>query len=171
MVNSSESFKFINFADDTTLITKLNINDSINDELAKFYNWLKANKLSLNVNKTKAIAFHMPQKIIQLPLLQIAGTNIEFVDNFNFIGLTINKHLKACAQRFRYALFAFIHTQTYFEYYTLTLRLASLVKKAVIYAYWTKELFDTCRENVSHMATLPSVARHVIHADNLRPRH
>ena len=79
--------------------------------------------------------------------------------------------LKACAQRFRYALFAFIHTQTYFEYYTLTLRLASLVKKAVIYVYWTKELFDICRENVSHMATLPSVARHVIHADNLRPRH
>ena len=81
--------------------------------------------------------------------------------------------LKACAQRFGYALFAFIHTQTYFEYYTLTLRLASLVKKAVIYAYWTKELFDICRKNVSHniMATLPSVARHVIHADNLRPRH
>ena len=35
----------------------------------------------------------MPQKIIQLPLLQITGTNIAFVDNFNFIGLTINKHL------------------------------------------------------------------------------
>ena len=87
MVNSSESFKFINFADDTTLITKININD----ELAKF--WLKANKLSLNVNKTKAIAFHMPQKIIQLPLLHIAGTTIEFVDNFHFFGLTINKHL------------------------------------------------------------------------------
>ena len=81
------------------------------------------------------------------------------------------RRLKACAQRFRYALFAFIHTQTYFEYYTLTLRLASLVKRAVIYAYWTKELFDICRENVSHMATLPSVARHVIHADNLIPRH
>ena len=79
--------------------------------------------------------------------------------------------LKACAQRFRYALFAFNNTQTYFEYYTLTLRLASLVKKAVIYAYWTKELFDICRENVSYMATLPLVARHVIHADNLRPRH
>ena len=79
--------------------------------------------------------------------------------------------LKACAQRFRYVLFAFIHTQTYFEYYTLTLRLASWVKKAVIYAYWTKELFDICREHVSHMATLPSVSRHVIHADNLRPRH
>ena len=54
---------------------------------------------------------------------------------------------------------------------TLTLRLASLVKKAVIYAYCTKELFDICRENVSHMATLHSVAKHVIHADNLGPRH
>ena len=43
------------------------------------------------------------------------------------------------------------------------------MKKAVIYAYWTKELFDICRENVSHMATLPSVARHVIHADNAEP--
>ena len=91
------------------------------------------------------------------------------------INITYNiyreKNFKACAQRFRYVLFAFIHTQTYFEYYTLALRLASLVKKAVIYAYWTKELLDICRENVSHMATLPSVARHVIHADNLRPRH
>ena len=88
----------------------------------------------------------------------------------NFL-ITLFQQLKLSAQRFRYALSAFIHTQTYFEYYTLTLRLASLVKKAVIYAYWTKELFDICRENVSYMATLPSVARHVIHADNLRPRH
>ena len=83
----------------------------------------------------------------------------------------VTTSLKLSAQRFRYALFTFIHTQTYFEYYTLTLRLASLVKKAVIYAYWTKELFDICRENVSYMATLRSVARHVIHAYNLRPHH
>ena len=61
----------------------------------------------------------------------------------------------------------FIHKHT-LNIYTLTLRLASLMKKAVIYAYWTKALIDICRENVSHMATLPSVAKHVIHADNLR---
>ena len=92
--------------------------------------------------------------------------------NKQMLNKQLLKHLlKLSAQRFRYALFAFIHTQTYFEYYTLTLRLASLVKKAVIYAYWTKELFDICRKNVSYMSTLPSVARHVIHADNLRPRH
>ena len=48
---------------------------------------------SLNIKKTKAMAFHMPPKICQVPLLQIAGTNIEFVVNFNFLGITINKHL------------------------------------------------------------------------------
>ena len=66
IVNSSESLKFQKIADDTTLNTKININDSINDELAKFYNWLKANKLSLNVNKTEK----------SRPLLQYARRDV-----------------------------------------------------------------------------------------------
>ena len=97
MAHSSVLFKFINVADDTTLITNLNNedtrNESLNDELTHFHNWLKANKLSLNVNKTKSMVFHMPQKRIQLPLLRIAGEDIAFVDNFNFLGIIINKHL------------------------------------------------------------------------------
>ena len=44
------------------------------------------NKLSLNVKKTKAMIFHMPHKKIQLPLLQVAESNIEYVDNLNFVG-------------------------------------------------------------------------------------
>ena len=52
MVHSSELFKFINFADDTTLITHLNNEDmrteSLDYELANFHNYLKANKLSLS---------------------------------------------------------------------------------------------------------------------------
>ena len=39
------------------------------------------------------MVFHMPQKRIQLPLPKIAGSDIEFVDNFNFLGIIINKHL------------------------------------------------------------------------------
>ena len=68
-------------------------NESLNYELAYFHNFLKAKKLSLNVNKTKAMVFHMPQKRIQLPLIKIAGEDIAFVDNFNFLGIIINKHL------------------------------------------------------------------------------
>ena len=97
IINSSTVFKFIIFADDTTLYTTLNLqedtNKILNDELAKIHNWLNVNKLSLNVAKTKAMLFHMPQKEIHHPQLKIAGSNIEFIDNFNFLGITINKHL------------------------------------------------------------------------------
>ena len=48
-------------------------------------------KLSLNVKKTKAMLFHMPQKKIIVP--NIIVTIIEFVDNFNFVGINLNKHL------------------------------------------------------------------------------
>ena len=52
------------------------------------------NKLSLNVEKkAKAMIFHMPQKKVQLPLLRIAELNIEYVGNFYFLCITINKHL------------------------------------------------------------------------------
>ena len=39
------------------------------------------------------MVFHMAQKRVQLPLLRIAGADIEFVDNFNFLGIIINKHI------------------------------------------------------------------------------
>ena len=35
----------------------------------------------------------MPQKRIRLPLLRIAGAEIEFVDNFNLLGIIINKQM------------------------------------------------------------------------------
>ena len=97
IIHSSTVFIFIIFADDTTLYTTLNtqedINDILNDELVKLNNWLKVNKLSLNVAKTKAMLFHMPEKQIPNLRLKIAGSNIEFIDHFNFLGITINKHL------------------------------------------------------------------------------
>ena len=87
IIHSSTVFRFIIFADDTTLYTTLNkqedINDILNDELVKINNWLKVKKLSLNVAKTKAMLFHMLQKQILNLRLKIAGSNIEFIDNFN----------------------------------------------------------------------------------------
>ena len=42
---------------------------------------------------TKAVIFHVPQKKVEKPGLQINGTIIEHVNNFNFLGITINNHL------------------------------------------------------------------------------
>ena len=104
IIHCSSQFKFIMYADDTTLLTtaqsfgkKKDLGRSINAELTKVSDWLNINKLSLNVNKTKAMAFHMPQKILQLPQISIAQTDIEFVDNFNFLGITIDSHLNWAA--------------------------------------------------------------------------
>ena len=55
--------------------------------------WLNLNKLSLNVKNPKAMVFRMPQKKIIQPNIQINGSNIEFVENFIFLGITINNKL------------------------------------------------------------------------------
>ena len=88
------------YADDTTLFTTLRGHNQdnmqtvlINDELSKISNWLIANRLSPNVAKTKFMVFIMPQKKINIPLLRLANSNIECVDNFNFLGITVDKHL------------------------------------------------------------------------------
>ncbi len=62
-------------------------------ELNNVSQWLNLNKVSLNVKKPKAMAFHMPQKKIIQPNIQINGYNIEFVKNFMFLGITINNKL------------------------------------------------------------------------------
>ena len=54
---------------------------------------VKGQKLSLNTKKTKATIFHMPQRQVAAPKLEIDGTSIEFVNSFNYHGINIDKHL------------------------------------------------------------------------------
>ena len=95
---ASKIFRAIIYANDTSLSSTLNTfrcntNVNTNNELTKISEWLKVNKLSLNTKKTKAMIFHMPQKQVTTPKLEIDGTSIEFVNSFNYLGITIDKHL------------------------------------------------------------------------------
>ena len=56
--------------------------------------WLKLNKLSINVNKSKCIVFRQPQRTVAIPELTIDENIIKAVDNFSFLGLNINNNLK-----------------------------------------------------------------------------
>ena len=83
IVKSSNLFKFILFADDTTIIAPININNKetaniINMELDKIITWLKLNKLSLNISKTKFCIFHKVQREISIPEIQIENTVISY---------------------------------------------------------------------------------------------
>ena len=96
----SNKFDFIMYADDTTLsstidsFSDINSNTNadvlINIELCKVIEWLKINKLSLNKNKSKYMLFHMPKKEIQNITLKIDDVNIEMVEEFNILGLTLD---------------------------------------------------------------------------------
>ena len=93
---ASSIFKFIMYADDTTLFSTLTsfrdntqdntIESVINAELSKVVEWLNINKLSLNKAKSKYMIFHVPSKGIHSLTLNIDNTNIEKVDEFNFLG-------------------------------------------------------------------------------------
>ena len=101
--NSSSLLKFVLFADDTSLLDTINLSlspnqdfnlSTLNSELSKIYNWLAVNKLSLNILKTKFMVFHHPNKKLPQNLeIKINNTPIERVQEFCFLGLTINENL------------------------------------------------------------------------------
>ncbi len=103
IANANNFFNFIIYADDTTLSTTTevilnninndNIESKINSELACINEWLKYNKLSLDISKCKYVIFHKPQKRINQLQLNIENIAIDRVSDFNFLGLTINEHL------------------------------------------------------------------------------
>ena len=79
------TLKFILKADDTTIyfntedFPKDNLAKHITTELDKVDVWLKHNKLSLNVEKTKCTTFHTCQNKNELLQLSIDGKPIEHV--------------------------------------------------------------------------------------------
>ena len=95
---STNFFDFILYADDTCLINSFRHNKSsiINKELQNVYQWLSANKLSINTIKTKFMIFHNYQKNISnsIPLIKVNNQIIERVKNFNLLGININEHLQ-----------------------------------------------------------------------------
>ena len=55
--------------------------------------WLKLNKLSLNVKKSKFMLLYMPGKNLQIPNLHKNNIKLECLVSFNLLGVTIDKHL------------------------------------------------------------------------------
>ena len=98
--NCSQKFHLINYADDTALCSTMNSFDSyspaadIEAELAHVSNWLKANRLSLNVSKTKAMFFHPSQRVSRAVELHIENKSIENVSKFNYLGIVLDDNLK-----------------------------------------------------------------------------
>ena len=97
--SSSKSLQFILFADDTTLFMSSNkledIQQELISELAGISCQFKANKLSLNLDKTSHMLFS--GKCNRVPVanfsLYIDNTIIKRVDNCKFLGVYLDENL------------------------------------------------------------------------------
>ena len=97
--NVSNVFNFLMYADDTTLycwledIDQVNKQAVVNQELHKIHNWLIANGLKLNTNKSKYMIFSKPNKSLPVLQLRINNANIDEVQSFNFLGLQLSSDI------------------------------------------------------------------------------
>ena len=93
MCNSFENLKIVHFADDSTIHTPLNrnmdITPQINTSLSDINGWLVANKLHLNIGKTKYMIISIKDKPPDLNLT-VGSSNIERTNVQKFLGIYID---------------------------------------------------------------------------------
>ena len=96
--------KVLLFADDTSCLyssrNESELFSGMNDQLQKLENYFLANKLSLNVRKTRAMAFHSPLAHFHYSALVLDGKEIEFSGapgskevSFKFLGVLLDSKL------------------------------------------------------------------------------
>ena len=94
--NSSRTLSFTLYADDSSVFFSHKspniLLETVNNELGLVEEWICANKLSLNINKTQCMLFS--NSISELPgSVYINNTVISLVDSLKFLGLTIDNKL------------------------------------------------------------------------------
>lgn len=86
--------KIVLFADEAAIIYCSNSIDSLNkmmcEDMETLFNWFVANKLILNLKKSKCMIFHPIQRNKKFKLnININGLSIEQVATFEYLGLTL----------------------------------------------------------------------------------
>lgn len=93
----SSKFKFIMYADDTTLIlADKNINflhSTLTVELNSVHDWVKSNKLKLNISKTNCIFFQNRSIKNIFPQLSLQGETLSQVPHTKFLGVFVDENL------------------------------------------------------------------------------
>ena len=93
MYRSSNQMRFVHFADDTTVFPSdsdiNNVHATVNSELG-IDNWLKANRLSLNVSKTSYMKISNQKNAIEI---RIRDSILTKVSTVKFLGFTLDENL------------------------------------------------------------------------------
>lgn len=146
--NATKYLDAILYADDSTFSTSIKdlgcnddkeIEDKINSELDDVKNWLRANRLLLNINKNKYMIFHRTGWNIPDIEPCIDGIKLEAVNDFNFLGLTINQsldwtpHLSVTSRKLSRALGILHRVKSFVPASTMKTLYYSLVQSHLIF--------------------------------------
>ena len=97
IINTSTILNFVLSADDTTVLYShkdlANKIVMINNELQKVTDWFKANKLSINVDKTNFMIWVHHRNIQILINILLDGRCLSRVNKTNFLGVIIDENL------------------------------------------------------------------------------
>ena len=96
ILQCSDKFEFVQFADDTCLFlknkNKTGLHESANNELSKVSDWLVSNELSLNIAKSNFLYFsHIKNE--EPPPLKIQEIEIECKEVVKYLGILIDNKL------------------------------------------------------------------------------
>ena len=94
---SATNFYIKLFADDTFLCAQNKsmkvLENEVNLELGKVYDWLKANKLTLNISKSKFMVFTNIRKDFHEISVKINKTPLEKCAKYKYLGIVIDEKL------------------------------------------------------------------------------
>ena len=90
--------KVHHFADDTNLFhtskSVKNLNKQINRDMKHLNNWLSANKISLNVEKTELVIFKSPRKVLLDEIkIKLSGKRLYPSNSVKYLGIKIDRFL------------------------------------------------------------------------------
>ena len=94
MHRSSDQLRFVHFADNTAVFASdsdiNNIHASVNRELIGVDNWLKTNRLSLNVSKTSYMIISNQKNVLDIKIRETILTKVSTV---KFLSITLDENL------------------------------------------------------------------------------
>ena len=96
LCRSSDVLSFIHFADDTNISfshsNPQTLAEIVNYELVKILQWIRSNKLSLNLQKTKYILFSKSLETLPINII-FDDTPLEQVSSTKFLGIVVDDKL------------------------------------------------------------------------------
>ena len=90
--------KVHHFSDDTNLFhtnkSVKNLNKLVNCDMKQLNNWLSANKISLNIEKTELVFFKSPRKVLSDEIkIKLTGKRLYPSNSVKYLGVRIDKFL------------------------------------------------------------------------------